>query len=395
MWRMNLVPPLLEKTMQNRLLLYAFVAFTSVGAVVIAEVHTHHGLIGGAVYACILLAFVWWLLFRSHSQAMIRTLSSPLLWTVVLVLLAVPDQMHYRASLRGHDPLTTGAALEYPARALLLHGHDPYSVTARGAPISPGPGWIILWSPVTMPVWTGILCAVALLMVFYVVRQWNPVAAGVFCLLMLLQPLFESEMINGQDLYAISLLLSAIAVLAAILVERRAALAALAVMAGFVATGRVPMIGMVAIIGYGLWLRNRRAGTLFLVLSLGTALSLHGAFFLWASHSGHLYQPLHILGRSAMVGNVPRIVSAVLMLGVLVWLWRRFDGNPSTWLLGVFAVMVALFAPQGFGEYFRYRILNWEGANYVTFPIPLLLMSIVVRIRAGSTAAEPSRSVPA
>jgi hypothetical protein len=137
------------------------------------------------------------------------------------------------------------------------------------------------------------------------------------------------------------------------------------------------MIVMTSLIGFGLWRRDRRAGLIFLGVSIATALAWHGSFYLWARHDGDWYQPLHVLGRASRAGRNPRIVSMMVLPFVLFWIYRRTDKMAVTWLLSTFVLMITLFSPVGIGEYLESRRLDWEGANYIVFPVPLLLAYIL------------------
>ena len=71
-----------------------YVAIASVGSVTILEVHTHHGLIAGIIYALGLAIFLWWLLTRQPASLIVRALGSLAPCLVVLALLAVVDRQH-------------------------------------------------------------------------------------------------------------------------------------------------------------------------------------------------------------------------------------------------------------------------------------------------------------
>ena len=350
-----------------------------IGSLVVAEAHGHHGLMGGLLYAIVFSLFAGWLLFARHGFRFLQIMGQPLTWVLLVLVLGAGAERHYLSTVPIVERISTAKALEYPARALFLHGKDLYSVTAGGTPISPGPGWIMLWAPLSIPNMTALIAVTALLTAFWMLRQRDAVWAGIFCMLMLVQPLFISEMRNGQDLFAISLMLTALAYMMETASEHRGYLILLAIFGGILATSRIPMIAMVSVLGVGLWRRNRRAGTTFLAIMLATALALHGTFMLWAHHNGDWYQPLHVLGRASRAGRAPRIVTYAIFPFSLWFAHQLLKRTASSWLLATFVLMVTLFAPVGIGEYLDSRHLDWEGANYIVFPAPLLLAVIVSR----------------
>ncbi|WP_074654750.1 hypothetical protein [Terriglobus roseus] len=364
-------------TARDKLLVTTFVLLAAVESIVVAEAHGGHGILGALLYAMMLGAAVSWLLLRAHGDNFRRVFSSRVFWISIVLLIGVLAEKHYLSTLGIQNRISTAKALEFPARALLLHGHDLYSVTAGETPISPGPGWIILWAPLSIFNLTAFIPVLALLFAYGVLFRRDRVRAGLFALLMLVQMLFLSEMRNGQDLFAISLMLVALALLLEDAPVSNHHLVLLGVLGGIIASARIPMIIMTSLIGLGLWRRDRRVGTIFLALSVGTAMVWHGLFYLWAIYDGDWYQPLHVLGRASRAGKKPRLLSMSALPVVLMGIYRRMGKTSMTWLLSTFLLMITLFAPVGIGEYLESRQLDWEGANYIVFPVPLLLTYIL------------------
>jgi hypothetical protein len=358
-------------------LVATFVFFAAIESVVVAEAHSGHGILGAALYAVLFGAAVTWMLFRAHGPSFRRLFSSPLLWVGIILLMGVVAERHYRKTISVPGRISTAIALEDPARALFLHGRDLYSVQAGVTPISPGPAWIILWAPLSVHYLTAFIPVLSLLFAYVVLYRRSPLRAGLFALLMLLQMLFISEVRNGQDLFAISLMLVALAFLLEDATASTWRLILLGLLGGAVATARIPMIGMTSLLGLGLWRRDRKAGAIFLAISVSTALLWHGSFALWAHHDGDWYQPLHVLGRASRAGKIPRLGSLLALPFVLLWIYRKMGRTAVTWLLSTFLFMITLFSPVGIGEYLEGRRLDWEGANYIVFPAPLLLASLL------------------
>ncbi len=171
----------------------------------IGEVHTGHGVWCGTAYVVVVGGLLTWLLFGHTAPPVRAVLADWRVWLAVLLLLAAVDQVHYAQARGKADPLTSAQALEVPGDAL-RHGREPYSVhLSHDAPISPGPGWIALLLPLTAVRATGVLGMLAVAVAVLCVARRSAAGAGVFCLVLLLGPLFESQAANGQDLYCITL----------------------------------------------------------------------------------------------------------------------------------------------------------------------------------------------
>jgi hypothetical protein len=372
--------PFYDRSAKHLILLGSFALFAYVESFMFPEAHWHRGLLGGTVYLLVLLPVLAWLFYASHRQWVIRCLSSGIFWAAVIVLVAGVDQRHFLHNQLLPDPGSTAKGLELPARALLLHGHELYSVDAIGTPVSPGPGWILMWSPITIPGWTGILEAISLSVAAWLMYRRHRLAAGVFCLLMLILPLYYRIMSGGQDLWAISLAFVALGIVMDN-VDSDLQIVLIALLAGTIATSRVPMFLPVTVLGFGLYRKNPRAGMIFLPIMLATAMAWHFSFAAIAHHAGHLYQPLHVLRRAGRAGTWNRVAAAVLCIGCFGWCYKKMTGDVRTWLIGAFLMMVVLFAPTGIAEGLHDLRWDWEGAGYITFPMPLLVAAIALYIR--------------
>jgi hypothetical protein len=111
-----------------------------VGSFMYPEAHWHHGFLGGTFYLALVIPLLTWLFYAPHKPWVAGLFSSVPLWLVVLLLFSVVDQHHFLQNQLLPDPGSSAKGMELPARALLLHGHELYSVSAIGTPVSPGPG---------------------------------------------------------------------------------------------------------------------------------------------------------------------------------------------------------------------------------------------------------------
>lgn len=361
-----------------------YVVFASVAALQSIGAHSRHPLILDGVFALMIAGVVSLLLFVPLPRPILRGLSTLWPWLIVLVVMGVADVHLYTRTITSPDPLTTGLALSEPGRAL-LHGHDPYAVRLpHDAPISPGPGWILLMLPFAAGSSLGLLNAVVLGLLAVLVWQHSRFGAVVLVLLCLAEPMFIAEASHGQDLFVISLSLAILCLLLTTVRLSRLNVALIGLLGGFVATSRVPIILFVLLIGLGLWKLNRAAGALFAAVSLAVCSLLHLGFAVWSWHNGHRYPPLHIAGRATGQGGiVPTVIAALLLVAAAVWVARWVDGTPERWLLGCWLLMTLLFAPNGLKELVNTHFnWAWEGDNYISFPLPLLITAIALRVRS-------------
>ena len=124
-----------------------------------------------------------------------------------------------------------------------------------------------------------------------------------------------------------------------------------------------------------------RSGVIFTALMLTTALALNIGFAIWAHYQGHVYPPLHIFKRASN-GASPIFPAAVLilLLSSLVWVALKISERVDSWLVCTWLVMSVLFIPEGIKEFAPNHFnLAWEGGQYMTFPLPLLVAAIALR----------------
>jgi hypothetical protein len=375
-----MMPPFFDR-FRHLVLLSVFTLFAYAGSFMYPEAHWHHGFLGGTAYILILAPFLAWLFYTPHRPVVIHFLSSATVLAVALVVVGVLSQHHFLGNQSLPDPGSSAKGLQSPARALLLHGHELYSVDAIGTPVSPGPGWILLWSPITMPGWTGWLTDIALAVSAWAIYRRNRLASGVFCLMLLVLPLFLRMMNSGMDLYAVSLAFVALGLWMDGASDSDGKIVFLALVGSVFATARVPMLLPVIVLGLGLYHKRRRAGLIFLPVLIVATMAWHLSFAAIAHHAGHWYQPMHVLQRAGDSGTWNRVAAVVIGLACIAWCFKRLTGDVRTWFVGTFVLMVALFTPTGISEGIRDWTFVWEGAGYICFPVPLLAAAIALHIR--------------
>jgi len=357
-----------------------FIAFASLGALQIIAAHLAHPVLWTLDYGTILAGVSFALLFHPLPMFVRSLIASPWVWVLVVGAMMAADMKHYARVVKDPHVMTTGPALTEPGMAI-LHGRDPYGVRLPGdAPISPGPGWLLLLLPLTAGHVIALVDGLALLFAAAVLGRASRMAGGVLIVLSLLQPMFQSEAANAQDLFVISLVLAALCWLLGTVQLTRANVLLLGAVSGFVATSRLPMILFFAVLVAGLWKRSRAGAVIYGAVTLAVCMALHTGFALWTEASGHWYQPLHVLGRADGGGAVEPIMATVLLLAAAVIAARFLNANPASWILACWLTMTALFAPIGVRELIaaHYSWL-WEGDNYIVFPLPLLAAAIAVR----------------
>jgi len=357
-----------------------FSTLTGWSAMYVLANHGRHFVVMGIAYGLILLLAGGFLLFIHTPVFLQRVLSSRVLWLTAVLLLAVVDLIRFPEQLHALHPSTASFALTETARQL-AHARDPYLVHLdRDAPISPGPGWILLVAPLSLAGVVTLLTPICIAFFYYLLELRSRLGAGIFVCLVFAQPVLLSTGFEGHDIFAIPIVFASLCLLADHFSERNGAVALLGLLAGFYATSRIPIVILVLILGLGLYRRRARAGAIFLAISLSTASFLHGVFYLWTRHDGVFYQPLHLFRRAGRSGHATEIVAVIGASIVALGIMTLMKGQPRDWIFAGGLFLVAAFVPQGVGELIRghgdYKM--WEGSLYVSFGLSLLAATLAL-----------------
>lgn len=323
-----------------------------------------------------------------------RTLHSKELLYVLAAAVGIVGYLLYRRV----DGLGTGStsddAFMLPIQALVA-GKALYGVQLfDGAPISPGPGWLLLNLPF------GSTFLHAWLTPFYCVASTRAFARAigdnnnlplVSCMAV---PIFWTLAGSGSDLVALGFALPLCLLLVENHLRDNASVLWLALLVGTLTTARIVFSPVPILIGL-LFLKKDRA----LAIRFAIAATLvngiwHGIFFACSDP----YPPLHLFNRGAhhvgfdlmAIGGV----AALLLAGLLVrWCGNDF-GARLRWFAGVLALVLAVVA-LGELRTVRYDPAEWEGANYLFVAVPALMFAIYARPFAASSAASVHREADA
>jgi hypothetical protein len=345
--------------------------------------HTTHVFICAGMLLAVFLGPVGYVIFVDCPRSLRTLISSRIFWIVCLVAITATDSVRYSRHTRLYDqnPNTAAPALVEPAKEL-AHGHDPYQAhLAEGAPISPGPGWIILLAPLTLSGGVALLLGLVLALCTYLVRLLSSSSAGLVLVLVLMQPVLLEGSFIAHDIFVIPIFFASLCLLAERWVDNSPRLVFLAVIAAAFATSRLPMIILLLILCLGLFRLRPKAGLLFLSISLPFTLLIHGIFYLWTREDHIFYQPFHLFSRGARATNHPlQLIGLLAVMLVAVSLFLRMKARAEDWIAYSGLLLAAAFVPVGLGElrlvHSHYQI--WEGANYVSFGASLLAIAVAL-----------------
>jgi len=298
------------------------------------------------------------------------------------------DRPELQAANLGGD--RDDALIDAARRLLALE--DPYAApTYTRTPISPGPGWVLLnliagipgLFPLLVPLHAALLTAV-------VARAGYGVGPTLLATLFCLGSAGFWENAYGSDLSALALALATCTV-AAFSFRRHAGLhVLLPLLAGALATARLPLLLYPAWLGVLLWsLGDRRSGLVTAILGTATALLLHGIFGVLMSRAGP-YPPFHLLdqgmllfGPGGLAAGLAGLAAFALvaarqaLTSVAAALWRQ----GLILLLAFGSISLAAIAAAG-GR--LDGIQDWTGYAIVALPSLVLARTLYAR-------GDPSR----
>lgn len=321
---------------------------------------------------------VAWLILNP-SKILQRFLNSP--WPSALAVIALslgvavvyPLADALKATMGGSD---ADDAMQLGGLAL-WHLQNPYAVTTYfGNPLSPGPGWMALASPLSLlglqPLMTPLALAFAIGALRKAGHGWGLISA--FTLLYLSSLGVWELAIVGNDLPSWGLMvLGTIALLGMPRLPNKAVYG-LALLVGTLATARAPFFYVPLLIGFSLFAVWPKRGLTVAGVGMLTLAAWHGAFYL--INAGH-YQPLHLVGRGEALLSGANLIAALGVLGVtglsMLYHWRWWPPQTQVALgLGVpFAVLSAAeLALVG-------SFAKWEGATFLLPALPIALFAVL------------------
>jgi hypothetical protein len=266
------------------------------------------------------------------------------------------------------------------ASLTLLQDARLYSATTYdGAPISPGPGWILLNSPFVLfgiywlfPTFHILAAVIATQFLSGSYREIN--------LALLILPtslIFWELLVTGHDLIPLGFSFVTVIVLTYYLrnsssVITISLLAATAILTGIIATSRIVFIFIPPLLALFIWKSSKKNAVFYLLTSMLVSSTLHLYFYT----TSDFYQPLHLLSRGQT--NVGANLSFIGLAATVIAAYAAYQHQQNTiesWMVSFFICISIPLTAIAFGELstIGFQFASWEGANYLAVPAPLLV----------------------
>jgi len=263
------------------------------------------------------------------------------------------------------------------ARAILATG-TPYTATTYfGNPISPGPGWIILWMPL-------VLCDLYLLInpisffvltivILKITKSWRVI--NELFILSASSLIFWELLAVGSDLIALSALLASSFILLWHYQHKLHILIFLAILTGLIATSRIVFIFVPPLFSFLILQKGKFHALIFATLSVFVCIGLHFYFH----NLTPFYPPMHLLSKAGVYPLWFKISAIISCCFVGIWIIIVKAKNLFDALIRVWAVLFFPLFFTSMGDLIISRNWNfsfWEGANYL---IPPLFIALTFR----------------
>jgi len=344
--------------------------------------HTAPPAFGVLSYGAALLAWMW---VVAADPPWLRAARHPVFIATAILALGIASVILHPTT-RAVSPSTAPEALMATSERLLA-GRYPYdSALSDGAPISPGAAWAVLYAPLSLGGAIAAASSVALGLLYLAIRRLDHgAAAGLVLLLFSCIPFLQASVV-GHDLFVIGIAMAILAACGPTPHTGRLASAAYVVLLAVVASARVPLIVLPAMLA-AFVLRHRPVfiATIATLLALAVHLVMAGL----GARLDFSYQPMHVLGRAS--SGIPGWLSAAAAVGWMVYaagLRRFWRPELSVQLALLWLALAPPFAVVGLMELVKAGVgtreawAYWEGKNYVAFLTPLLAVSLAVAGRS-------------
>ncbi|MDQ2724137.1 MAG: hypothetical protein M3Y36_01360 [Actinomycetota bacterium] len=327
-----------------------------------------------------------------RSASLQQVLRSPLLTAVLLVAMTVTGAVLFERQF-GRDLNGTGStlalAMSSPVHAFVA-GHGLYGAhLPGGAPVSPGPAWILFNSPFTLAHAFWLFVSAWVVVTALVLRRTYGHGLEVNLGLTVLgtSPHFLHLVSAGADVIPVGCALVLLVVGADRLVPRAGPWPALIGLgAGILATSRVIYLGIPLLIGLLVWRRSRPAAAV--IAGVGVTFALTSEILVAAL--GTSFPPMHLFDRAST--NQPAsvvIVGVVVSLAVFGLAIRRVTADLRSWMIWTALCFSVPHVFIGLGELETSpHIAAWEGSNYLLVCAIPVVVAVFAARRA--TAACPA-----
>lgn len=261
----------------------------------------------------------------------------------------------------------------------LSAGHYPYAhKTYLNNPISPGPGWVILFLPVTvLGIYPLVIPGCVFGIAYLIYRLTESVTkSNLFLWLLFSSPLFWETTFQGSDLLPLGCGFVLGSLLLYFLWGKNIYWDfAISLFIAFMLTSRIILAGYVFI--WACFLKQRlRFGAVVGLLVIAS----HGLFWVW---NPSLYSPLHVIDKGQTIFTVYHLIAALLISGIaVVYALLNLQTTLESWL---YALWMCIFVPLGLVSLAQLRAVHydfarWEGATYqmIAIPVYLFYLSLVI-----------------
>ena len=323
------------------------------------------------------------------------TLSFFLLLTVAIFFIYPIADALKELPNRGRD--SDNAVID--AAVSFWQGAYMYDVeTYLSNPISPGPGWILLLSPLVVigAYWmiTPLMLGIFLVVLRRVTGNWQ--ASNIVSLLLASSLHWWSETVTGADIPGVGLALATCALLTYASRSPRQVIA-VAVLLGVVVTSRAPLFFVPVLFALLLWPRDKRLAVTFAFIGVSICVGFH---LLFAGMSPNPYPPFHVMTKAEKA--LPFGFAAIMLVSVIaagLYILRTALRAPSLALLDSMRLCwLGLFAPFIFvsvgGLLYTAHgdMTNWDGAGHLNFAMILGLTFLALALARCGESPEPRPS---
>lgn len=252
-----------------------------------------------------------------------------------------------------------------------------------GAPVSPGPAWILINSIFVFYncyfLITPVYLVVHIMVYWYLLNRKSP--PYVPLALLSSSIIFWELMVTGHDLIALGCSLAIIVMLVyryclkSNKTNFSLSTILLSILIGAISTSRIVFICLPFLIGF-LTMKFKPLQSLYIMfISLTTAILFHLFFYM----ESDFYQPLHLFEKAQSNISTSIILSGVsstIILAIIAIF--RVQNNFRSLLKWFFILLAIPLSHISFGAFLSTNkdLASWEGANYIVPTIPVFLLYI-------------------
>lgn len=336
-------------------------------------------------YGFYIILFNLLLIILINKKKVIKNILSFPYWFYSLLLLTISNYFIYpiidARKIKVNSGSTGDDAIILAAKSFTNSGKIYDLYINNHTPISPGPAWIIMNIPFTLPHLYFLFSPFYLFLTLYLLKKYyGNIISNLFFIFIFSSLVTVELFFNGHDILPLSLGFLICCIMIFEILKKNINLKYIIIISlflGIVSTSRIIFFFVPYLFYFLLKYFHKKNSIIFLLTS---SLTFWGFNFYYYSIN-YFYQPLHLINKAEKLISFPIIIIGILIFIFINYLIiNKFQKKTiKNWLIIIISIFSIPLIPVSIGDLMNqnFNFRTWEGANYF-MPIIVLFALLFI-----------------